>query len=70
RMRLKDEDAPERVLVGQSLGGALAIHYLAEHPQRQGQFKALVFDGGPSSYRGIARHMLDASWMTSPIKVP
>ncbi len=49
----------ERVLLGQSLGGALAIHYLAEHPQRQGQFKALVFDGVPASYRGIARHMLD-----------
>ena len=60
----------ERVLLGQSLGGALAIHYLAEHPQRQGQFKALVFDGVPASYRGIARHMLDGSWLTWPLQVP
>lgn len=60
----------ERVLLGQSLGGALAIHYLVEHPQRQGQFKALVFDGVPASYRGIARHMLDGSWLTWPLQVP
>ena len=29
-----------------------------------------MFDGVPASYRGIARHMLDGSWLTWPLQVP
>ncbi|MFF7705733.1 alpha/beta fold hydrolase [Pseudomonas sp. NPDC007930] len=59
-----------RVLLGQSIGGALAVHYLASHPERQRQFKALVLDDAPASYRGAARTALATSWLTWPLQVP
>ncbi|EJL02716.1 lipoprotein, putative [Pseudomonas fluorescens Q2-87] len=58
------------VLLGQSLGGALAVHYLVEHPQRQQQLKALVLDGVPASYREVGRFALSTSWLTWPFQVP
>lgn len=58
------------VLLGQSLGGALAVHYLVEHPQRQRQLKALVLDGVPASYRDVGRFALSTSWLTWPFQVP
>lgn len=58
------------VLLGQSLGGALAVHYLVEHPQRQRQLKALVLDGVPASYRDVGRFALSTSWLTWPLQVP
>ncbi|WP_445571391.1 alpha/beta hydrolase [Pseudomonas sp. E102] len=58
------------VLLGQSLGGALAVHYLVEHPQRQQQLKALVLDGVPASYRDVGRFALGTSWLTWPLQVP
>ncbi len=69
------DQAPEvqgkpRVLLGQSLGGALAIHYLVEHPERQAQFKAIVLDGVPASYRDVGRFALSTSWLTWPLQVP
>lgn len=69
------DQAPEaqgrpRILLGQSLGGAMAIHYLAEHPQRLRGFKALVFDGVPASYRDIGQFALSHSWLTWPLQVP
>ncbi|MFK0086570.1 alpha/beta hydrolase [Pseudomonas sp. NPDC090755] len=69
------ERAPEvqgkpQVLLGQSLGGAMAIHYLAEHPQQARRFKAMVFDGVPASYRQVGRFALSNSWVTWPLQVP
>lgn len=69
------DHAPEaqgnpRVLLAQSLGGAMAIHYLADHPQRLQAFKALVFDGVPASYRDIGQYALSGSWLTWPLQVP
>ncbi|WP_210643021.1 alpha/beta hydrolase [Pseudomonas sp. Tri1] len=58
------------VLLGQSLGGALAVHYLVEHPQRQQQLKALVLDGVPASYRDVGRFALSTSWLTWAFQVP
>ena len=58
------------MLLGQSLGGALAVHYLVEHPQRQRQLKALVLDGVPASYREVGRFALSTSWLTWPFQVP
>ena len=46
------------VLLGQSLGGALAVHYLGEHPGRRAQLRALVLDGVPASYRDVAQFTL------------
>lgn len=69
------DTAPEvqgkpQVLLGQSIGGALAIHYLATHPERQAQFAALVLDDAPASYRGAARTALATSWLTWPLQIP
>ena len=58
------------VLLGQSLGGALAVHYLAERPQRRAQLQALVLDGVPASYREVARYTLGNAWLTWPLQVP
>ncbi|WP_088523256.1 MULTISPECIES: alpha/beta hydrolase [unclassified Pseudomonas] len=58
------------VLLGQSLGGAMAIHYLAAHPEQRERFSALVFDGVPASYRAVGRYALSTSWMTWPLQVP
>ncbi len=57
-------------LLGQSLGGALAVHFLAEHPQRREQLQALVLDGVPANYRQVARHLLSDAWLTWPLQVP
>lgn len=58
------------ILLGQSLGGALGIHYLAGHPSEAARFKALVFDGAPASYRKVGRFALSTSWLTWPLQVP
>ena len=57
-------------LLGQSLGGALAVHYLAEHPGRQSTLQAIALDGVPASSRDVARHALSKSWLTWPLQVP
>lgn len=69
------EQAPETqgtplVVLGQSLGGALAVHYLAEHPQQRAKLSALVLDGVPASYRDSARYALSTGWLTWPLQVP
>jgi fermentation-respiration switch protein FrsA (DUF1100 family) len=69
------DQAPEaqghpRMLLGQSLGGAMAIHYLGAHPQRLLGFTALVFDGAPASYRDIGQFALSGWWLTWPLQVP
>ncbi|UVM23042.1 alpha/beta hydrolase [Pseudomonas wadenswilerensis] len=69
------DKAPEvqgkpQILLGQSLGGSMAIHYLAEHPRQAERFKAMVFDGVPASYRQVGRFALSNSWMTWPLQVP
>ncbi|WP_207870350.1 alpha/beta hydrolase [Pseudomonas sp. 51_B] len=58
------------VLLGQSLGGAMAIHYLAQHPDQRQRFSALVFDGVPASYREVGRYALSTAWFTWPLQVP
>lgn len=58
------------VLLGQSLGGAMGIHYLAAHPEQRQRFTALVFDGVPASYREVGRFALGTSWLTWPLQVP
>jgi fermentation-respiration switch protein FrsA (DUF1100 family) len=68
--RQPDVTGKPLVLLGQSLGGAMAVHYLAEHPAERGQLKALVFDGVPASYREVGRFVLSTSWLTWPLQVP
>ena len=58
------------VLLGQSLGGALAVHYLAGHAGQRERLQALVLDGVPANYRAVAQHALAGSWLTWPLQVP
>jgi fermentation-respiration switch protein FrsA (DUF1100 family) len=58
------------VVLGQSIGGALGVHYLAEHPLQRRKLKALILDGTPASYRGVARYTLGTSWLTWPLRTP
>lgn len=57
-------------LLGQSLGGALAVHYLAQHAERRERLQGLVLDGVPARYRDVARDVLSQSWLTWPLQVP
>lgn len=63
------QGAPLFVL-GQSLGGALAVHYLAAHPERRSALQGMALDGVPASYRDVARYALSTSWLTWPLQVP
>jgi len=59
------------VVLGQSLGGALVVHYLVErHPEYQSRLKALVLDDVPASYRSVGRDALGSSWLTWPLQIP
>lgn len=61
---------PERIVVlGQSLGGALSIYYVAHSPYRH-NIKALIVESPFASYRHIAREKLDAVWLTWPLQWP
>ena len=61
---------PARVVVlGQSLGGSIAISALARFPERR-RFRGLVVEGAVASYRQVARDKLASLWLTWPFQVP
>lgn len=57
-------------VLGQSLGGALAAHYLAEHAPQRARLSALILEGVPANYRDVARFALASSWLIWPLQVP
>lgn len=58
-----------RYVLGQSLGGALAIRLVAE-PRVQCDVQALVVDAAFASYPGIFREKLADIWLTWPFQYP
>jgi fermentation-respiration switch protein FrsA (DUF1100 family) len=61
---------PDRIVVlGQSLGGTIAITALVRSAYRN-RIRALIIEGAFSSYRGIAREKLAGSWLTWPLQWP
>ena len=58
------------IVLGQSLGGAMGVHYLSQHPQQRARLKAVVLDGVPASYREVGQFALSTSWLTWPLQVP
>lgn len=64
-----DVDRSRIVVFGQSLGGALAIHYVAHSPYRQ-YVRALIVESAFSSYREITREKLASFWLTWPLQYP
>jgi fermentation-respiration switch protein FrsA (DUF1100 family) len=64
------ETDPDRVVVlGQSLGGSIAI-YTVTHSPHKDRIRALVIDSVFSGYRLIAREKLDSFWLTWPFQYP
>lgn len=62
-----DVDSRRIVLFGQSLGGALAIHYAARGSQRDA-LRAVIADSAFADYRMIASEKLAASALTWPFQ--
>lgn len=61
---------PDRVVVlGQSLGGALALTAMAQSPFRD-RLRAVIVEGAFSGYRAIVREKLAQLWLTWPLQWP
>jgi len=67
--RVDDLPADRIVLVGQSLGGAVATVATAGLPPEEAP-GALVIDSAPSDYRAIAQEKAAAFWPTWPLQMP
>ena len=63
----RDVDPQRVVLFGQSLGGALAIHYAARGAQRA-SLRAVIADSPFSDYRGIVREKMADFFLTWPLQ--
>lgn len=59
---------PDRIIIfGQSLGAALAVHYVA-HSRYRASVRAVVLDSPFSDYRRIAREKLASFFLTWPFQ--
>lgn len=58
-----DVDPNNLVVLGQSLGGALGMYYVA-HSEYRSHIRAVVIDSAFIGYRDIAREKLESSWVT------
>lgn len=57
-------------LLGQSLGGALALSYLSDYPKARTQLQGVAIVAGFASYRELAREKLSDAWLTWPLQYP
>jgi fermentation-respiration switch protein FrsA (DUF1100 family) len=65
----RDIDPRRIVVLAQSLGGALGLHYLAHSGYRQ-HLRGAVIDSAFTGYREIAGEKLRGSWLTWPLSWP
>ncbi len=63
------QDVGDIVLMGQSLGGTIALKVAAK-AENQSRLKALVLESAFSDFRGIVREKLDSLWLTWPLQYP
>ena len=63
----REVDPKRIVLFGQSLGGALALHYAARGPRRDA-LRAVIADSAFSDYRAIVREKLAGFFLTWPFQ--
>ena len=66
-LRRPDVDPTRIIVFGQSLGGALAIHYVA-HSRFRDSVRALIVDSAFSDYERIGREKLAAAVITWPFQ--
>jgi len=64
-----DVDRDRLVVIGQSIGGAIALDAVATL-DGEVPIRALVIDSAPSDFRGIAREKLASFWLTWPLQYP
>lgn len=64
-----DVDDDRIVVIGQSLGGAIALTTVARLRETV-PVRAVVIDSAPSDFRGIAREKLGSFWLTWPVQWP
>lgn len=65
RMAIRYSEDKGVVLLGQSLGGAIAVYIAATSPLK-GHIKAVIVDSAFCGYRAIAREKLDLFFLTAP----
>ena len=68
-MGLPETDPDRVVVLGQSLGGSIAI-YTVTHSPHKDRIRALVIDSAFSGYRRIALEKLNSFWLTWPFQYP
>lgn len=68
-LELPGVDRRRVAVLGQSLGGAVAIHLVATTPHRK-EVRALVVDSSFADYRLIAREKLGGFFLTWPFQYP
>ncbi len=68
-LALSDDDDTGVIVLGQSLGGAVAVHTVANF-SRKNRIRALVVESAFSSYRRIAREKLSGFFLTWPFQYP
>ncbi len=56
-------------VLGQSLGGSIAVYLVATTPHRK-NIQALIVESAFASYRQIAREKLGSVWLTWPFQYP
>jgi uncharacterized protein len=62
-----DVDPDRIVIIGQSLGGALAIHYTA-HSAYRSHIRAIIIDSAFSDYRLIVKEKMAGLFLTWPLQ--
>ncbi|HXY61712.1 MAG TPA: alpha/beta hydrolase [Nitrospirota bacterium] len=62
-------DKEQIIVLGQSIGGAIAVYTVANTPYKD-RIAALIIDSAFSSYRGIAREKLAQFFITWPLQYP
>lgn len=62
-------DSERLILLGQSLGGSIAI-YVAAHSAYRAHIRAVVTEGAFASYRRIAKEKMQMLWLTRYLRWP
>jgi len=65
----RQESSPLFVL-GQSMGGALAITYTAQYDKNLNKIAALIAESAPASWPQVAREAMSKSWVTWLLQIP